>query len=109
MWLEHFVLQNEAEETVELAGIKTLELFQEWKHMNNIKYETNAIKIGFNLSNLKIKGITKAKHTKNGSTKIYDITVLKKHFGIGCLINNYITEKKDTEENAPEDCDIKTK
>ena len=109
MWLEYFVLQNEAEETVEKLGSEILDLFQEWKHTNNIKYETNTTKLSVNLSNLKIKGISKGKHTKHGNTKIFDIKVLKQHFGIGCLINYHLSDNKDYETNDPDNCDVKTK
>lgn len=96
MWLEHFVRQNEDQTEVEKLGIDTFNLFQEWKHKYNIKYETNCLKLGVNLSNLKIDGIRKGKHTNKGYTKIFDIIQLKKHFKMGCLI--HLKEGNDCDE-----------
>ena len=57
MWLEHFGRENQDQTEVEKLGIDTFNSFQEWKHKYNIKYETNCLKLGVNLSNLKIAGI----------------------------------------------------
>ena len=40
-----------------------------------------------------IDGIEKGRETNKGNTRFYNITKLKKHFGIGCLINNEIEEE----------------
>ena len=99
MWLEHFVRENENEMEVEKLGIDTFNAFQEWRHAHNIKYETNCLKLGVNLSNLKINGIKKGNRTNKGITKIFDITELKKHFKMGCLIQ---LKEDETCEEEPE-------
>jgi hypothetical protein len=43
---------------------------------------------------MNIDGIKKGIHTKKGWTKIFDIKKLKKHFGIGCLIELTDNEEK---------------
>jgi hypothetical protein len=86
-WLAYFTLQNESKDEVELLGIETFNLFQTWKTEQNVKYDINCIKLGIQLKNLQFNGILKGKHTKKGETKIFNIKILKKHFGIGLLID----------------------
>jgi hypothetical protein len=40
------------------------------------------------LSNLKINGFEKGRHTKKGETKMMDIDKMKKHFKIGFVDDN---------------------
>jgi len=86
-WLKSFTIDNDDQEEVELLGSETLDLFQGWKTLNNIKFDINSIKLGVKLINLKIEGIQKGKHKKKGDTKIFNIKLLKEHFGIGLLID----------------------
>jgi hypothetical protein len=85
-WLEHFTSENFDKDEIELFGKDAFNLFETWRKEQNIKFEINAIKLGMKLSNLKINGIQKGKHTDKGKTKIFNIPLLKSHFGIGCLI-----------------------
>jgi hypothetical protein len=47
-----------------------------------MKYEMNSIKFGIAIKNLKIDGIEKGRHTNIGTSKIFNIDKLKKHFGL---------------------------
>jgi hypothetical protein len=87
LWLKSFTIDNENEEEVELLGSQALDLFESWKTLNKIKFEINSIKLGVNLTNLKIDGIRKGRHTKKGETKYFNIKLLKQHFSIGLLID----------------------
>jgi hypothetical protein len=85
-WLENFTRNNFEKEEIELLGAETFHLFDEWRKSQNIEYKVNAIKLILNLSNLKINGIQNGRKTNKGNSKIFNISLLKKHFGIGCLV-----------------------
>jgi hypothetical protein len=85
-WLKQFTCENFEKDEIELLGSETFNLFDEWKKSQNIKFEVSAVKLGVKLSNLKINGIFKGKATNKGWTRIYNIPLLKKYFGIGCLV-----------------------
>lgn len=84
-WLRDYVTSLEVDK-VELLGQQIFQSFQNWKELNGIHFEMNALKLGVQLSNLSIPGILKGKHTNKGKTKIFDVGILKKHFGLGCLV-----------------------
>ena len=90
-WLKHFCITHQEKESIEMIGIETYNLFHNWCQENNIKYECNTTTLVIKLCLLqtsgKIDGIENGKHTKKGNTKIFNIVKLKKHFGIGCLID----------------------
>jgi hypothetical protein len=94
-WLESFTLSNYEKETMELLGNDTCNLFKSWCTDNGVKYEIDAKKLGVRISNLNIAGVEKGRHTNKGWTKIYDITKLKKHFKLGCIVK---LSEPDTEE-----------
>jgi hypothetical protein len=48
-------------------------------------YKVSSIQFVVRLKHLNINGICKGKHTRKGDTKIFNIVLLKKHFGMGCL------------------------
>jgi hypothetical protein len=48
----------------------------------NTSFDTNPAKLGMKLTNLKIQGITKGEHKALGSTKNFDITLLKQYYNI---------------------------
>jgi hypothetical protein len=85
-WLESFVRENSDKEEVELYGNEIYNLFREWCANNGIKYEITSVKLGVRLTNMKIAGICKGKHTKRGDMKKFCIDELKKTFRIGCLV-----------------------
>ena len=82
LWLKHFINQNINSNEIELLGKETFDLFQQWATTHKFKYEINSVKLGVHLSNLKINGIKKGKHTNKGDTRIYNIPELKAHFNI---------------------------
>jgi hypothetical protein len=102
-WLKHFCMTYKKDkETVEMLGIETYNLFHSWCISNNIKYDCNSTKLLTQICLLqtsgKITGIEDGRHTKKGNTKIFNITKLKKHFGIGCLIDFKSQIEPDDEE-----------
>lgn len=98
-WLRDYV-SNITENEIEMTGKQTFQMFQQWKEINGITFEMNAIKLGLALSNMDIKDcIKKGRHTNKGETKIFNIKKLKKHFGIGCLIEFTDNEESDNEES----------
>ena len=85
-WLKDFTIEKRDEHMVELLGSEIYTRFIMWCDTNNMKFDTNPLKLGIKLKNLKIDGIEKGKHTNRGDTKILNIEKLKKHFNIGCLV-----------------------
>ena len=79
-WLENFVATREVDE-VRLSGKDCLDLFKDWLIGNGMSdYNTNSVKFGLKLSNMKMNGLTK-NHTKTGRMYLFDIPVLKKTMG----------------------------
>jgi Family of unknown function (DUF5906) len=85
-WLKDFTIKKRDEQTVELLGSEIYTRFTMWCNTNNKKYDTDPLKLGIKLKNLKIDGLDKGRHTNRGDTKIMNIEKLKKHFNVGCLI-----------------------
>lgn len=87
-WLKDFAYNNSNKDNknIELFGIDTLNLFKNWCCDNNVKYDIDAKKLGVRITNLKIMGIDKGRHTNKGDSRIYNIEKLKSHFGIGCVV-----------------------
>lgn len=87
-WLESFTREhmNDGKESIELLGSEIYELFNNWCCENGIKYDIDCRKLGVRLTNMKIKGIYKGKHTNKGETRIFNMTELKLILNIGCLI-----------------------
>lgn len=86
-WLESFTRENIDRDIVELLGSEIYELFKKWCNDNGIKYDVDSRKLGIRLTNMKINGISKGRHTMKGETKFFNITDLKKLFKLGCLID----------------------
>lgn len=84
-WLRDYVLDKN-NENIELIPTQIFQSFENWKERNGVKYDMNSIKLGVQISNMNIPGILKGQRTKKGVTKIFDVKVLKKHFGVGCLV-----------------------
>lgn len=89
LWLEDFTRENIELNVIEKLGKETIADFECWRATNNIKYETNATKLGIMLLNMKLpKGcIEKGRHTRSGDTKYFNIQNLKKHYNLGCLVD----------------------
>ena len=96
-WLRDYVSDCGEEETT-LSGKEIYQKFQAWKDTNGITFEVNAIKLGLALSNMNIDGIKKGQHTNKGATKIFEIKKIRKHFGVGCLIQLADNEESEDEE-----------
>ena len=87
LWLEDLTRSNMDETVVELTGKEAYQYFNQFVMENNIKFNTTPLKLGVKLTNMKIDGVTKGRHTDHGDTKYYNIKALKKRYSIGCLIN----------------------
>lgn len=84
-WLKDFTIENEDQETLKKNCDDIFNRFNMWKSNNGVEYNCNSLKFMCRLQRLKISGITKHKTNKCYLT-CFDIPLLKKHFGIGCLI-----------------------
>ena len=60
--------------------------FQNDLMLSIFAYEITALKLGVRLTNMKVRGIIRGKHTNKGEKKKFSIDELKKTFKIGCLI-----------------------
>jgi hypothetical protein len=88
MWLEDFTRRNYTKDVVEQLGKETFADFEKWRGKNNVKFETDSLKLGVALSNLRVNGgITKGRDTYKGKTKYFHISNLKGYFNMGLLIN----------------------
>jgi len=94
MWLKQYIIKHMDETSIEKLGSETFDDFQAWKTKSNIKFEMNATKLGCNLSNLRLKGLQKGRHTKKGDTKIFNIQLLLEEFKIGEIIETHLTEEQ---------------
>lgn len=85
-WLKSYVLlySKESEKVVLIREL--YRLFTNWLQEEGSKYTISSKKFCLELSILKINGIHKGSHTKYGDTKLLNITELKKHFNIGCIV-----------------------
>ena len=86
-WLEAFTRDHHDLKEVECLGVEIYGKFMRWCSESGIEYHTTAQKMGIKISNLKVPGITKGRHTNKGDTKIYNITELKKYFKIGAIVS----------------------
>lgn len=85
-WLEDFARRNDGDK--ELLGSEIYKDFTSWAGLHGIDYKTNSLKLGMYLSNCNINGVSKPTHTERGKMRNIDCDILKKHFGMGCLIKN---------------------
>jgi hypothetical protein len=92
-WLYDYILENNDKPEITLSCKEMLDKFCSWRDRNKITFEINSIKLGLKIKQMKLNGITKGQHTRYGEQKIFDIPMLKKHFGIGCLIDNKIVNE----------------
>jgi hypothetical protein len=86
-WLMDFTISNMKEpKIIELIGSEIYNRFVLWCNANNKKYDTDASKLALKLTNLKIDGLNKGRHTTSGNTKYFDIEKLVKLFDFSCLV-----------------------
>jgi phage/plasmid-associated DNA primase len=77
LWLENFTLRHLNVEKVEKMGAEIFQDFNEWKTKNGIEYITSTLKMGVYLTNMKIEGIEKGRHTMKEATSYFNITLLR--------------------------------
>jgi putative DNA primase/helicase len=85
-WLKYFVEQNCELESITLSSGRVYDTFKNWCEINKVNYDVTSVKFAVRLKNLKINGIEKGQHTKNGNTVLFDIKKLKIYFNIGNLV-----------------------
>lgn len=61
--------------------------FCKWRDQNGEVFDTTPLKMGVNIKNLRLKGVYKGKATNTGLMMLFNLTELKKHFNLGCLID----------------------
>jgi Family of unknown function (DUF5906) len=95
IWLEDIVTDmfNNNIKEKKFDNVQLITSFENWKHINSVSYEINAIKLSCRIMNMKLEGITN--HNSAGRFKRFDIDKLAKHYGLGCRID--ITEEEDDE------------
>jgi phage/plasmid-associated DNA primase len=84
-WVENIALTTDEEE-LKLTGVEQYRLFSEWVSKNGIKFECNVIKMCLGIKRMNLAGIECGLRTKEFRYTKYNITALKKHYGIGCLL-----------------------
>lgn len=67
---------------IEVENTDFFNQFLKFIELNKIEYNTNRLKFGVKIANLRIDGIEKGRHTKNGDYRNIDIDKVKKHFRI---------------------------
>ena len=84
-WIENLAVTTEEEE-LKLTGVEQYRLFSDWVTKNGIKHETNVIKMCLGIKRLNLPAIECGLRTPTFRYTKYNITALKKHYGIGCLL-----------------------
>lgn len=85
-WLRDYVLMN-SDKTTTNELIKDLySAYSCWSESEGNKFKTTSKKFSLELANCQIHGVYKGVHTKRGDTKLLNISELKMHFNIGCLV-----------------------
>jgi len=85
-FIKSMIEETEEEEEIVMNTKDLFKAFNEYLTSSKTKYEINLIKFGVRLTNLKIEGVTSI-HKKNGNFRRFDVDILKKHYGIGCLVS----------------------
>jgi hypothetical protein len=103
IWLEDFTRKNINLLSVERTPSSIYASFVDWRDSNGFDYNCNTQKLGIKLNTIAKGAITKGIHTRNGDTKIFNITKLKELYSIGnCLIDNpFDTQNEHSENNEP--------
>jgi len=79
-FLIHFCSDKEG--IVEVENKEFFNQFLQFIDSNNIEYNTTSLKFGVKISNMKINGVDKGKHTKKGDYRNIDISKVNNHFNI---------------------------
>jgi energy-coupling factor transporter ATP-binding protein EcfA2 len=81
-----FYIEGDDEFCCQLFATDFYKRFCKWRDTNGETFDTTPLKMGVNLKNMRVKGIEKGKATNKGVKTKFNLTVLKKSFGLGCLI-----------------------
>lgn len=84
-WIYDFTIVNQNRDFIELKKETVLEQFVEWTIENKVDYNIDSLKLMVRLNRLNIPGIEKKKTNAVNLTR-FNIPLMKKHLGIGCLL-----------------------
>lgn len=95
LWMKYYVERLDVSKPVEdgqddplsMSTEKFYKRFMDWceKYGSEFDKKISCVQFGVRLQRLNLTGLS-TKHTKKGNHKVIDLEVMKKHFGIGCLI-----------------------
>jgi hypothetical protein len=92
LYFEHFTRDNEGF-SVRKLGSQMYNEFKCWCQQNGYVFETNAGKLILALKTLNIacpdtkeKAIGEGKHTRDGESRVYNLSILRTHYMVGCQI-----------------------
>jgi len=98
-FLKDFVLENYyAKEPIKLYGKEIFVLFNSWLKKCGLEYGCNLPAFGLRLKNLKINGITKGAHSKQGEANLFDIPTMIKHFKLDAIVYDKDEEVEEEKE-----------
>jgi hypothetical protein len=95
MWVEEFTRNHYYDTNVEVLGKTIHKDFCDFISKCKIKYDISVQALGVKLTNMKISGIEKGKHTYQGSTKIFNIPKLREYYSL----NNFEEFDETDDEN----------
>ena len=114
LFMEHYVNQNQDKDETVILSKELFDLYVAWKEANQYEFNVNLVKFSRNLMLLKVPDDSiisavkdKTLHTKKGNQIRFNIIKLKKHFGIGSLIE--LKSKKPVKEDKDPEVQQKTK
>jgi hypothetical protein len=86
LWLKAITEENIDEEFVEMTSSEQYDSFNGFKSESGINFECSNVSFSLKLKNLKVDGVGEPIHTKGGNKRKFEISKMKKHFNIGCLL-----------------------
>lgn len=86
LWLRQLVTDNFNLDCCEKTVMEQFEEFNTFKIENGITFECSNVSFSLKLKHLKVDGVGETVHTRIGKKRQFDISKMKKHFGMGCLL-----------------------
>ena len=109
IFLEAFILQRINKDTCVMSGKELLKEFRLWREATGYKFEDN-MNEGVLLKKIKTEcdlpdeAIVRGNRTSDGYKQTFNISILKKHFNLGCLLltanGDFIEQKKEVANEA---------
>jgi hypothetical protein len=83
LWLEWYVCKNSNVETIQATSRELFDSFKQYLDENGTeKYDITSLQLGVRLKNMKLKGIVKGAHTREGECKLFELKTLRKELRI---------------------------